>query len=189
MKNKYFNIPNTISFLNLLTGFAALSYLFKGELKISLVLITLTLYLDWLDGLAARKLKQTTEFGKQLDSFCDAINFCIYPSLSMLLILKIFWLIPIFYLFSGIFRLARFNVEGMGEEKQKSFNGMPTPDAFGILLLVFYYSQNLPNLFIYLVAPFLAILMVSNLRYPKAGLFTISIYLINFVNLFFMIIK
>ncbi len=48
------------------------------------MLIFLAMLFDMLDGSVARWAKQTSEFGAQLDSLCDAVSFGVAPAFLML---------------------------------------------------------------------------------------------------------
>ena len=61
-------------------------------LFISAVLIFLAMLFDMLDGSVARLARQTSEFGAQLDSLCDAVSFGVAPAFLMLRILH--WMEP-----------------------------------------------------------------------------------------------
>ncbi|HBL47170.1 MAG TPA: hypothetical protein DDZ90_27670 [Planctomycetaceae bacterium] len=53
------------------------------HLFVAAVLIFVAMLFDALDGSAARWANQTSEFGAQLDSLCDAISFGIAPAFLM----------------------------------------------------------------------------------------------------------
>ena len=62
------NIPNLITLANLNCGLFAIIFAFQGSLTTASLCIFLGAFLDFLDGLAARILKVSSEFGKQLDA-------------------------------------------------------------------------------------------------------------------------
>ncbi len=74
------------------------------------------------------------------------------------------------FLACGALRLARYNVQ-MGSTESKAFTGMPIPGAAAVIatLVIFYYEiwEGLPekNVFILLLTMFLALLMVSTLKF------------------------
>ena len=80
---------------NAACGFGAITFAAKvgpdpaGEhdLFLSAVLIFLAMLFDMLDGSVARWAKQTSEFGAQLDSLCDAVSFGVAPAFLMLRII------------------------------------------------------------------------------------------------------
>jgi CDP-diacylglycerol--serine O-phosphatidyltransferase len=93
---------------------------------------------DGLDGYVARLLKQTSRFGAELDSLCDAITFTVAPVFIMLSITDVFplrflWGIGVLFMLCGLLRLARFNVETAADDAHDWFRGLPTPAAAGAL--------------------------------------------------------
>ena len=84
--------PTLLTLGNAACGFGAITFAAKvgpdpaGEhdLFLSAVLIFLAMLFDMLDGSVARWAKQTSEFGAQLDSLCDAVSFGVAPAFLML---------------------------------------------------------------------------------------------------------
>ena len=102
------------------------------------LLIFLGMLFDALDGRVAVWTKQTSEFGKQLDSLCDAITFGVAPAFMMLVFAKqvsfidtrFFHGIAGLYALCAVLRLARYNAEVVTETADKMiFEGLPTPAA------------------------------------------------------------
>lgn len=77
---------------NAACGFGAITFAAKvgpdtfggSELVVASMLIFLAMLFDALDGSAARVMHQTSEFGAQLDSLCDAVSFGVAPAFIML---------------------------------------------------------------------------------------------------------
>lgn len=183
---KYLNIPNSMTGCSLAIGFITLTLIFKHELKIALTLYVLTLLLDRLDGIVARKFGMESDFGKQLDSLADFFNFCIVPAviayfLGLNSVLSV--LILIAYILSGVSRLAHFNLDGMEEiDGKKFFLGIPTTLAASWFLIIVSLLEifNLLH-FPYLLLLFfgvLAVLMIAPLKCNKNGLLVKSLYLL-----------
>lgn len=109
------------------------------HLFIAAVLIFVAMLFDALDGSAARWTNQTSEFGAQLDSLCDAISFGIAPAFLMLQMIqfrteyhpRLLWVIALLFAVCTILRLARFNVETDEEDTHDGFSGLPSPAAAG----------------------------------------------------------
>jgi len=102
---------------------------------------------DLFDGLIARKLNQTNEIGKEIDSLSDAVSFVVAPPVIILcaglsgefVAYNAPWILifgMIVFTFCGIIRLAWFNVENTGE----GYTGLVTPLSAAILML-FYISH------------------------------------------------
>lgn len=117
-------IPSLFTLGNLLCGFLAIA---SGDPATVMILILAGATLDLFDGLVARILKATSEFGKQLDSLADIVTFGVAPAIAVYQLFEpdIFslLLVSMIPLFSAI-RLAKFNLDG---EKTPYFKGLPTP--------------------------------------------------------------
>ncbi|QDU53614.1 CDP-diacylglycerol--serine O-phosphatidyltransferase [Gimesia panareensis] len=114
------------------------------HLFIAAVLIFVAMLFDALDGSAARWTNQTSEFGAQLDSLCDAISFGIAPAFLMLQMIqfkheyhlyhpRLLWVIALLFAVCTILRLARFNVETEEDDAHEGFSGLPSPAAAGVV--------------------------------------------------------
>jgi len=153
-------LPTLLTLCNAACGFGAISIAakvgpdhFKGiELITAAHLIFLAMLFDMLDGSAARLTNQTSDFGAQLDSLCDAISFGVAPAFIMLQLVhpdhhlmdtiitapfnyhpRILWAIAVLFMVCAILRLARFNVETEEEDSHNFFSGLPSPAAAGVV--------------------------------------------------------
>ncbi len=102
------------------------------------LLIFLGMAFDVLDGHIARMTKQTSQFGKELDSLCDVITFGVAPIFIMFTYNEVFqprllWGIGALFAVSAILRLARFNVHKDEHAPTHFFQGLPTPMAAGTI--------------------------------------------------------
>jgi CDP-diacylglycerol--serine O-phosphatidyltransferase len=79
-----FSIPNLLTGLNLLCGTGAIIVALAGRIDWAPFLIILAAVFDFLDGLTARLLNQTSPLGKQLDSLADIVSFGVAPGIMML---------------------------------------------------------------------------------------------------------
>ena len=73
------HIPNTLTLLNLVSGFAATIYAIKGYNEYATFCIMVGMILDFSDGFAARLLKAYSDIGKDLDSLADVVTFGVAP--------------------------------------------------------------------------------------------------------------
>lgn len=96
------------------------------------------MFFDMMDGQVARRLKQSSLFGTQLDSLSDAVSFGAAP--VFLLLMFNTYLNPIVLLLIGmvhfscvLLRLARFNVQTDAADTHEFFTGLPSPAAAGII--------------------------------------------------------
>jgi len=114
-------LPNFITLCNAVCGILAI---LLGNPILGAYLVLAAMILDTVDGAAARMLNVKSELGKQLDSMSDLIRACI------------------FFILSGLFRLAKFNTLEYAED----FNGLPIPAAAGILSgYVLLYAFDAPH--------------------------------------------
>jgi len=153
-------LPTLLTLCNAACGFGAISIAakvgpdhFNGvELITAAQLIFLAMLFDALDGSAARLTNQTSDFGAQLDSLCDAISFGVAPAFIMLQLIhpdhhlmdtivkapfnyhpRILWGIAVLFMWCALLRLGRFNVESDEEDSHEFFSGLPSPAAAGVV--------------------------------------------------------
>ena len=150
-------LPTMLTLGNAVCGFGAITFAAKVGLAerigwghtnteclwIAAVLIFLAMVFDMLDGRAARWAKQTSQFGAELDSLCDAISFGVAPAVILIkfstdalpampmLAARLLWAISVLFVVCAILRLARFNVETDEEDTHEHFSGLPSPAAAG----------------------------------------------------------
>lgn len=120
---------------------------------------------DAIDGKFARRSKYPSTIGKQLDTYADLMTFALAPTLMIVNVLEDFSIViavtaASLYLFGASFRLSRF----MLGDSSGSFNGMPSPVA-AIFIAAFYYMYSLDNVFTAFSVIFIAIIMMSNLKF------------------------
>ncbi len=172
------HIPNTLTLLNLVSGFAATIYAIKGYNEIAAFCIMAGMILDFSDGFAARLLKAYSDIGKDLDSLADVVTFGVAPGAIIHTLLTSAGLefAPAFAIAAIIpaasaLRLAKFNND---TTQSTSFKGLATPgSAFTILSLVIaseYTDHSIFDtltgspLFTGLLSVFLAVMMLINIR-------------------------
>lgn len=184
-----YTVPNGVTSLSLLLGLGSIVTTQVGELEFAAWLIVWCGLLDTVDGLAARLLKATSNFGAEFDSMADLVSFGVAPSVLVfnaglqLAGIEItsgqFWVLLAacgVFVLAGAMRLARFNLTST-EAPHGWFIGVPITASGGGLLssmiLVLIHHEDvaavLPlQLYLPIITFVLAILMVSRLRFPKA---------------------
>lgn len=172
------HIPNTLTLLNLVSGFAATVYAIKGYNDYAAFCIMAGMILDFSDGFAARMLKAYSEIGKDLDSLADVVTFGVAPGAIVLNLLTSAGMefVPAFAIAALIpaasaLRLAKFNND---TTQSTSFKGLATPgSAFIVVSLVIaaeftdhriFDTLTGSPLFIGLLSVFLAVMMLINTR-------------------------
>lgn len=107
-------LPTVVTLGNAICGFAAVSLMLSAapgslsseRLSQAGMLIFAGMLLDAIDGGVARLLKQTSQFGAELDSLCDLISFGIAPALMILHFsqdapYEIIWCVSLAFLLCG----------------------------------------------------------------------------------------
>ena len=181
-------VPTTLSVLNLFFGFRSIIYSTRAIEAITagrtdaainffetacLSLLFAAIF-DTFDGLVARQLGATSEFGKEYDSLADVVTFGTAPA-----VLVYAWGLHVFEKLGGgmafIFlaavslRLARFNVQ-TGKTDYRFFVGLPSPaGAMTLASMIFYAPAPVTDRRFALVVMVLTIAtafaMVSPVRY------------------------
>ncbi len=167
-----------ITLLNLVSGFFSILMSVQEKYEFAVWLVFLALILDSLDGHVARIFGNETQFGRELDSLADAVSFVVAPCMF---VSKVFignspivlLLVVVFYLCSGIFRLARFNVN---PTCGGCFEGLPTPAAaLTLMMSMLAFHKNLwtersfSHISVVFLMTALGFLMVSDIPYPKVS--------------------
>lgn len=140
--------PNLVTSLGIVFGLMSMVASFEQRFADAGWLIVWAVLLDRMDGLVARLLRATSNFGVQMDSFADSINFGVAPSILVYCTLGS---IPQLGLDAGVgrvlllgsccvwtlanvFRLAKFNVISEDPSGGSTlFYGVPTTLAAGTL--------------------------------------------------------
>ncbi|MBI4228794.1 MAG: CDP-diacylglycerol--serine O-phosphatidyltransferase [Deltaproteobacteria bacterium] len=147
--------------------------------------IGFSVVLDMFDGKLARLLNSESDFGLSYDSLSDLVSFGVAPGVliytwCLMDASKIGLMAVLFYIVCAALRLARFNVQSTKSEKYK-FTGLPSPMAAGLLfspILLFSEFRIAPTQFLawfYIIAaPFVGLLMVSNIPYWKYPRFRLA---------------
>lgn len=82
-RNVWLFVPNLIGYTRIISGLAAFAYAYDAQSYTTFFYLYMFSYgLDALDGVAARKLGQTSSFGAVLDMITD--RFCTAALLSVL---------------------------------------------------------------------------------------------------------
>lgn len=142
----------------------------------ALLYIFIALIFDGLDGRMARLTHTTSKFGVEFDSLSDLVAFGVAPAVFFYFNIgagygKIGTLIAGLFVVFGAIRLARFNIT-TGTYEPSVFIGLPIPTA-AVISAIYTYAYLSYELFWGFESAFLALqlalalLMVSNIRYPS----------------------
>jgi len=160
--------PTMLTLGNLVCGVLALAYLCDSsgffaagdaaasahKIEMAGWMILLGMVFDALDGRVARLTRSTTNFGGALDSLADVVSFGVAPALLGKTLVehtlgsaatpKLAFVTAAFYAVCATLRLARYNVEhDEPDQAVRSFVGLPTPGAAGVLAGIAICHQQL----------------------------------------------
>ena len=169
-------LPNFFTASSIFAGIFSIISAVEGNFVLAAWMVLLSLIFDGLDGRVARMTNTCSQFGVEFDSLADIVAFGAAPAMLIYLYAGIdfgrFGIMTsaLFVIFGGI-RLARFNVM-TGDTEPSVFIGVPIPTAavfISILVLLFeqYTFLEEYKLVILISALVVAVLMVSNIRYPS----------------------
>jgi CDP-diacylglycerol---serine O-phosphatidyltransferase len=150
-------VPTLFTMLNIFFGFRsivnsmrAVEAITSGQtnaaihaFEVACVSLLIAAVFDTFDGLAARQLGATSEFGKEYDSLADVVTFGCAPAVLVYAwglqpLGKLGVGIAFLFLVSVSLRLARFNVMS-GKADYRYFVGLPSPaGALTIAAIIFY---------------------------------------------------
>lgn len=192
-------IPNMVTLASICVGLSAIRYAIHGEYHMATAFVLLSGFMDGIDGRLARFFNSSSDFGAQLDSLADFVNFGVVPGFVIYCWVNVFadmeniaWSLALFFAICDAIRLARFNVDLTKEVtnpviEKYFFKGIPAPcgAAMSMLPMVLFYEfgegfYSRPLVVITYVA-IVAILMAS--RVP-----TISIKKIKIGKIFALIL-
>jgi CDP-diacylglycerol--serine O-phosphatidyltransferase len=181
-------IPTSLTILNLFFGFRAIIYATRAIEAITLgntgvavacfetacFSLLIAAVFDTFDGMIARQLNATSEFGKEYDSLADVVTFGAAPA-----VLVYAWGLHVFeklgggiaflFLAAVSLRLARFNVM-TGKTDYRYFVGLPSPaGALTLASMIFYAPVPVTDrrfaVIVMLLTIATAFSMVSPIRY------------------------
>ena len=181
-------IPTSFTVLNLFFGFRCIVNAMRGIEAVAharpdlaeqfFEAAALSLFIaaifDTFDGLVARSLGATSEFGKEYDSLADVVTFGAAPAVlvyawGLRILGNLGGGIAFLFLVAVSLRLARFNVM-TGKTDHRYFVGLPSPaGALSLAAIIFYapspvHDEPFAYLMLFVTAA-VAFAMVSPLRW------------------------
>ena len=173
-----------VTYLGIIFGIISMNFAFTkmafaevNYIRYSLIFLILSGICDMFDGKVARMCKRTQEekeFGIQIDSLADTVNFLVLPvvimlSLEMTSILDV--CAYIVFIICGIYRLGVFNCNANADGPVKYYNGLPvTSTAIVYPILGLLHGQIPDDIFkiIYLITTMIiAFLFIAKIKIPK----------------------
>ena len=144
-------LPNLVTLLSICIGLSAIRYAIDGEFLKATSFVLLSGFMDGIDGRLARFFNSSSEFGAQLDSLADFVNFGVVPGFVIYMWVNTYGDIKAFdwalVLFFAVCSAIRFNVDLSKEEVNPTlekyfFKGIPAPcgAAMAMLPMVLLYE-------------------------------------------------
>lgn len=173
--NLIYILPNLFTASSIFVGVISTVEASQDNFIAASWLILLALVFDGLDGRVARVTNTTSQFGIEFDSLADIISFGIAPAMLLYFYAgdnfgRFGILVSALYVIFGAIRLARFNIS-TAKTDPNVFIGLPIPTAavFISMWILLFHKYTLEKYAIVLLffSLAVAILMVSNLRYPS----------------------
>ena len=173
--NLIFILPNLFTASSIFVGVISIVEASQSHFVSAAWLILLALVFDGLDGRIARMTNTTSQFGVEFDSLADIISFGIAPAMLLYFFIghefaKFGILVSALYVIFGAIRLARFNIS-TAKIDPNVFIGLPIPTAAVFvsmwILLFNKYSLHDYSVILLFLTLGVAVLMVSNFRYPS----------------------
>lgn len=140
-------VPNLITVLAICAGLTGIRLAFEGRYELAVAMVLLAAFLDGIDGRIARMMRATSNFGVQMDSLADIVNFGVAPALVLYVYVldqarSFGWIAALIFAISQGLRLARFNVMVERPNKPKwlseYFVGVPAPAGALLVMLPVY---------------------------------------------------
>jgi len=174
-------LPNFVTLSSLCLTLTAISFSIKAQYLSAVSLLIVAGVMDGIDGRLARFLNSTSDFGAQLDSLVDFVNFGIAPVFVIYFWINSYgeisgldWAMVLFFAICMATRLARFNVDLVDKNanpvlQKYFFKGVPAPvgAVLAILPMILFFEFgegfycNQPLVIFYVFA--IAALLVSRL--------------------------
>ena len=174
--NRDLRLADLFTIVNALMGLGALLLATQGEIRLAVELVLIGVIMDGVDGAVARLGKGGGPLGGVLDTLADTITFVTTSAVVTFFHIAeagtihgaeyAVVLAPLaLYVVCGMLRLARFESLRDDGKKRYYFSGIPTPA--GAIMLLSMVLVDLPMWVILTVSVYIAILMVSRIRFPK----------------------
>ncbi len=139
-------LPNLVTIAGMCLGLTSIRYAMVGKFETAAILLLLSAVIDGMDGLIARRLRATSDFGAELDSLSDFLCFGVAPGVLVYRFAMgegnaLGWVFVLVYAAAACLRLARFNVmRGEAGTSKTHFTGVPAPAGAMLALLPVYLT-------------------------------------------------
>lgn len=174
-----YNKSVILTYIGIAFSVAGISFAFAAKASSAVICLIAAAICDLFDGTVARRCNRTQEekqFGVQIDSLCDVVDFLILPvAVCIGSGFTGVWqtAVYILYVLAGISRLGYFNIAADSEEPVKHYSGLPvTAGALIFSLLWIVCTLAFKSALAYALPCALAVtalFFVLNIKIPKPG--------------------
>lgn len=202
-----FSYTVLLTYLGLITGTIGIGFCASGNAFAGAICLAVAGLFDLFDGTVARTKKARSDiekdFGVQIDSLADMVNFGILPIMLGYAIGldKWYFFIPMaLFALSGLIRLAYFNAtteEFVDSGKKKYFLGVPITMAMVVFGTIFALSNNFMYFnsgreifkwFYAIALVIMAVLFLVKIRIPKPGKIGMTVLFFIGATIFFLLV-
>ncbi len=150
-------LPNLVTLTSLCIALTAIRYSNHGNFAMASALLLFAGFMDGVDGRLARFLNSSSDFGAQLDSLVDFVNFGVTPGFVVYSWVNSYddlggleWALVLFFAVCSAIRLARFNVDLTREVENPIlekyfFKGIPAPVGAAMAMLPMVLTYQFGN--------------------------------------------
>jgi CDP-diacylglycerol--serine O-phosphatidyltransferase len=190
-------IPSMVTLLGLCIGLSAIRFAMDGSFVKATSFLLIAGFIDGVDGRLARFLNSSSEFGAQLDSLVDFVNFGVVPGFIVYAWINLYgnivgfdWALVLFFAISMAIRLARFNVS-LDKDVENPilekyfFAGIPAPCGAALAMLPMIFSYEFGDDYFFTKPVFVISYMVVLALLVASTVPTISIKKIPIRNEYF----
>jgi len=143
-----------VTLASLCIALSAIRFSLEGNFIKASAFLLLAGFMDGVDGRLARFLNSSSDFGAQLDSLVDFVNFGVTPGFVIYAWVNSFadvrgldWALVLFFAVCSAIRLARFNVDLTRESvnpilEKYFFKGIPAPVGAAMAMLPMILSYE-----------------------------------------------
>lgn len=147
-------LPNMVTLASLCIALSAIRFSLEGNFIKASAFLLLAGFMDGVDGRLARFLNSSSDFGAQLDSLVDFVNFGVTPGFVIYAWVNSFadvrgldWALVLFFAVCSAIRLARFNVDLTRDSvnpilEKYFFKGIPAPVGAAMAMLPMILSYE-----------------------------------------------
>lgn len=185
----FYSYTVILTYLSALSSVIGMTFVMNGEIKKAIFCLMFSGAFDLFDGKIARTKKNRTDdektFGIQIDSLCDIVCFCMFPSMINFYISnhtnKVYSMITsALIVIAGIIRLGYFNVmeqkrQERTTENRKAYQGLPVTSVAVILpitylvkpFIVDHFSTDIFNLTFSTIVLLVSLLFILDFKMKK----------------------